>query len=84
MWLVLSPSIQLVSDSPNLTHQPTNLPTSVAISIKKLMVAHRMQKFAKFYTISHNWTPVHAFTPYLLQTHRSVMLPSPSLSPNYQ
>jgi hypothetical protein len=91
MWLDLSPSTQLVADSPNLTsilcelliylptqpptnpptnqptylptyltYLPTYLPTSVVISIKNLTVAHRMQKFAKFHTMSHNWTPFDA------------------------
>jgi hypothetical protein len=42
------------------TNLPTYIPTFVVISIKNLVFAHRMQKFAKFHTISHNRTPFYA------------------------
>jgi hypothetical protein len=42
------------------TYLPTYLPNFVVLSIKKLMVAHRMQKFAKFHMKSHNWTQFYA------------------------
>ena len=63
------------------THPPTNLPnylpTSVVVSMKNLMVAHRMQKFAKFHTISHNWTPFYAIiqsTPLRLIYFRPILV----------